>query len=105
MGATREQGVIDDKHRVFGYDGLYVIDGAAMSANPGGAATTCTVGPSSFRFFLQLLEQSLDAKIGSRELVHEHVLCRRPLRGASQQLVDSPDLRNQFGSVHRASKV
>jgi cholesterol oxidase len=35
MGATREEGVIDDKHRVFGYDGLYVIDGAAMSANPG----------------------------------------------------------------------
>jgi len=35
MGATREEGVIDHKHRVFGYDGLYVIDGAAMSANPG----------------------------------------------------------------------
>ena len=35
MGATPEQGVIDHQHRVFGYDGLYVIDGAAMSANPG----------------------------------------------------------------------
>jgi len=29
------QGVIDDRHRVFGYPGLYVIDGAAVSANPG----------------------------------------------------------------------
>jgi cholesterol oxidase len=35
MGKTAEDGVIDDQHRVFGYPGLYVIDGSAMSANPG----------------------------------------------------------------------
>lgn len=35
MGETAEQGVIDKDHRVFGYKGLYVIDGSAMSANPG----------------------------------------------------------------------
>jgi cholesterol oxidase len=35
MGATSADGVIDAQHRVHGYDGLYVIDGAAMSANPG----------------------------------------------------------------------
>ena len=35
MGATASEGVIDAQHRVFGYDGLYVIDGAAISANPG----------------------------------------------------------------------
>lgn len=35
MGASPDEGVIDHRHRVFGYDGLYVIDGAAMSANPG----------------------------------------------------------------------
>jgi cholesterol oxidase len=35
MGASAGEGVIDDRHRVFGYDGLYVIDGAAISANPG----------------------------------------------------------------------
>lgn len=35
MGKTAEEGVIDDRHRVFGYDGLYVIDGSAISANPG----------------------------------------------------------------------
>jgi cholesterol oxidase len=35
MGASAAEGVIDDRHRVHGYDGLYVIDGAAMSANPG----------------------------------------------------------------------
>jgi len=35
MGATPEEGVIDSRHRVFGHEGLYVIDGAAISANPG----------------------------------------------------------------------
>jgi cholesterol oxidase len=35
MGRTRDDGVIDAGHQVFGYPGLYVIDGAAVSANPG----------------------------------------------------------------------
>ena len=35
MGTDADSGVIDHRHRVFGYDGLYVIDGAAVSANPG----------------------------------------------------------------------
>ena len=35
MAARAEDGVIDAQHRVFGYDGLYVIDGASVSANPG----------------------------------------------------------------------
>lgn len=35
MGARAEEGAIDHRHRLFGYDGLYVIDGSAVSANPG----------------------------------------------------------------------
>jgi cholesterol oxidase len=35
IGATPAEGVIDTRHRVFGYDGLYVVDGSAVSANPG----------------------------------------------------------------------
>lgn len=35
MGATPDEGVIDARHRAFGYDGLYVVDGSAVSANPG----------------------------------------------------------------------
>ena len=35
MGATAETGVIDANHQVHGYPGLYVIDGSAVSANPG----------------------------------------------------------------------
>jgi cholesterol oxidase len=35
MGSSAETGVIDARHRVFGYPGLYVIDGSSVSANPG----------------------------------------------------------------------
>ena len=35
MGSDAASGVIDSRHRVFGYEGLYVIDGSAISANPG----------------------------------------------------------------------
>ncbi|MGE0547395.1 MAG: GMC oxidoreductase [Kofleriaceae bacterium] len=35
MGVDREHGVIDAQHRVFGYQGLYVVDGAAVGANLG----------------------------------------------------------------------
>jgi cholesterol oxidase len=35
MGASANDGVIDRDHRVFGYEGLFVIDGSAVSANPG----------------------------------------------------------------------
>lgn len=35
MGDSAQTGVIDAQHRVFGYDGLFVIDGSAVSANPG----------------------------------------------------------------------
>jgi cholesterol oxidase len=35
MGDSAQTGVIDSQHRVFGYEGLYVIDGSAISANPG----------------------------------------------------------------------
>ncbi len=35
MGHSAEDGVIDTDHQIFGYPGLYVIDGAAISANVG----------------------------------------------------------------------
>ena len=35
MGSNREEGVIDHRHRVFGYPRLMVVDGSAVSANPG----------------------------------------------------------------------
>jgi cholesterol oxidase len=35
MGASSEDGVIDARHEVHGYPDLFVVDGAAVSANPG----------------------------------------------------------------------
>lgn len=35
MGSRIENGVIDSRHEIFGYKGLYVIDGASISANVG----------------------------------------------------------------------
>ena len=35
IGKNASEGVIDASHQVFGYPGLYVVDGSAMSANPG----------------------------------------------------------------------
>ncbi len=35
IGATPERGVIDAYHRVFGHEGLHVVDGSAVSANLG----------------------------------------------------------------------
>jgi cholesterol oxidase len=35
MGDSEQTGVIDPQHRVYGYAGLYVIDGSTVSANPG----------------------------------------------------------------------
>ncbi len=35
MGSDASRGVIDSQHRVYGYDNLYVVDGAAVGANLG----------------------------------------------------------------------
>jgi cholesterol oxidase len=35
MGTSAADGVVDHRHEVFGYPGLYVVDGSAVSANPG----------------------------------------------------------------------
>ncbi len=35
IGATPERGVIDPYHRVFGYPGIHVVDGSAVTANLG----------------------------------------------------------------------
>jgi cholesterol oxidase len=35
MGRNADEGVIDARHRVFGYPGLFIVDGSSVSANPG----------------------------------------------------------------------
>jgi cholesterol oxidase len=45
MGRDAGEGVIDRDHQVFGYPGLYVCDGSAVSANLGvnPALTICAL--------------------------------------------------------------
>jgi cholesterol oxidase len=52
MGESAETGVIDHRHAVFGYDGLYVIDGSAISANIGvnPSLTICALAERAMTF-------------------------------------------------------
>ncbi|HET8937805.1 MAG TPA: GMC family oxidoreductase [Polyangiales bacterium] len=52
MGDSADGGVIDHQHRVFGYDGLYVIDGSAVSANVGvnPSLTICALAERAMSF-------------------------------------------------------
>jgi cholesterol oxidase len=52
MGDSRETGVIDARHRLFGYEGMYVIDGSTVSANPGvnPSLTICALAERAMAF-------------------------------------------------------
>jgi cholesterol oxidase len=52
MGESPDAGVIDHRHRVFGYEGLYVIDGSAVSANVGvnPSLTICALAERAMSF-------------------------------------------------------
>ena len=73
MGETAEQGVIDRDHRVFSYPGLYVIDGSAMSANPG-------VNPSLT--ITALAERAMSRSRRASPQSTKQVLCQFPVGSA-----------------------
>jgi cholesterol oxidase len=52
MGDSAESGVIDHRHQVFGYPGLYVIDGSTISANVGvnPSLTICALAERAIGF-------------------------------------------------------
>ncbi len=52
MADGPDRGVIDHQHRVFGHPGLYVIDGSAVSANPGvnPSLTICALAERAMTF-------------------------------------------------------
>ena len=52
MGDSPQTGVIDHRHRVFGYDGLFVVDGSAVSANVGvnPSLTICALAERAMTF-------------------------------------------------------
>ena len=51
MGETPDTGVIDPHHQVWNYPGLYVMDGSAVSANPGvnPSLTICALAERAVR--------------------------------------------------------
>jgi cholesterol oxidase len=74
MGQDATNGVIDTRHRVFGHPGLYVIDGSAVSANPG-------VNPSLT--ITALAERAMSFIPAKRENAH-------PIAVVAQELADTP---------------
>lgn len=52
MGTTEADGVINARHEVFNYPGLYVVDGSAVSANPGvnPSLTICALAERAMTF-------------------------------------------------------
>lgn len=52
MGDSPETGVIDHRHRVFGYEGLFVVDGSTVSANVGvnPSLTICALAERAMTF-------------------------------------------------------
>lgn len=61
IGDSAATGVVDKDHRVFGYEGLYVVDGASVSANPG-------VNPS---LTILAMAELAASKIPARDAAHE----------------------------------
>ncbi|MGD2123076.1 MAG: GMC family oxidoreductase [Gemmatimonadota bacterium] len=68
MGRTKEEGVVDHRHRVFGHDGLFVIDGSAMSANPGvNPSLTITALAERAMSFIPDSEERSKEEVGDTE--------------------------------------
>jgi cholesterol oxidase len=86
MGASAGDGVIDRDHRLFGYDGLYVIDGSAVSANPG-------VNPS---LTITALAERAMSKIAARKSLA--AIARRALRKRRYLRLSRRTLRSCRGS-------
>lgn len=68
MGASADRGVIDHRHRVFGYEGMYVIDGSAISANPGvNPSLTITALAERAMSFIPPKDEAAEAAAPSEE--------------------------------------
>jgi cholesterol oxidase len=52
MGATSSEGVVDARHRVFGYRNLYICDGSVLAANLGvnPSLTICALAERAMSF-------------------------------------------------------
>jgi cholesterol oxidase len=78
MGASAAEGVIDARHRVFGYEGLYVIDGSAVSANVG-VNPSLTISALAERA-MTFIPKKAELPVGAR--ASEDVRVAQPLSAA-----------------------
>jgi cholesterol oxidase len=70
MGDSSESGVIDHRHRVFGYEGLYVVDGSAVSANVGvnPSLTICALAERAMTFIPHKQAERRESSAAEREV-------------------------------------
>ena len=85
VGATAGDGVVDPYHRVFGYEGLHVIDGAAIGANLGvnPSLSITAMAERAAAFWPNRGEADARPEIGSRYERIEPVLPNAPIVPAS----------------------
>ncbi len=67
MGRDRSEGVIDKDNRVFGYESMYVCDGAMISSNPG-------VNPA---LTIMALAERAMSKIAIKASLAQSVICQK----------------------------
>ncbi|MFS3128212.1 FAD-dependent oxidoreductase [Nocardioides sp. Bht2] len=81
IGADAEAGVIDGYHRVFGHEGLHVVDGAAISANLGvnPSLTITAQAERALALWPNKGEQDQRPALGERYLAVPVVAPRQPV--------------------------
>ena len=69
IGASSSEGVVDPWHRVFGYEGLHIVDGSAVPANPGvnPALTITALAERAFSYWPNRGEVDARPPVGSGE--------------------------------------
>jgi cholesterol oxidase len=60
MGADSTTGVIDKNNKVFGYENMFIIDGAMISANPG-VNPSLTITAIAERAMDQIIDKNLNS--------------------------------------------
>lgn len=81
IGATAAEGVIDPYHRVFGYEGLHVVDGAAVGANLGvnPSLSITAMAERAMAFWPNRGDVDRRPELGTEYQVIEPVLPRNPI--------------------------
>jgi cholesterol oxidase len=60
MGADSTKGVIDKNNKIFGYENIFIIDGAMISANPG-VNPSLTITAIAERAMNLIIEKNLNS--------------------------------------------